>query len=120
MDRTLTFFMLLKSTPAWLSLTRPERTAFIDQQIRPIFARYAEVTLRFYDAEAFSGRCTDVAVWETRSLQQYTFLIDALRDTPFFARPYFEVVEIIPGIEDGYRAYDAAILEQDQAAVPAG
>ena len=120
MDRTLTFFMLLKSTPAWLSLTRPQRTAFIGEQIQPIFARYAEVRLRFYDAEAFSGRCTDVAVWETSSLQQYTFLIDALRDTPFFARPYFEVVEIIPGIEDSYREYDAAILAQDQAPVAAG
>ncbi|HYF65725.1 MAG TPA: darcynin family protein [Herpetosiphonaceae bacterium] len=112
MDRTLTFFMLLKSTPAWLGMTRAERTAFIEERIQPIFARYSAVTLRFYDTEALSGRCTDVAVWETSDLRQYTFLIDALRDTPFFARPYFEVIEIIPGIEDSYRDYDQAMLAQ--------
>lgn len=116
MDRPVTFFMLLKSTPAWLSLSRTQRTAFIEEQIQPIFTRYAAVTLRFYDAEAFSGRCTDVAVWETSNLRQYAFLIDALRDTPFFSQPYFEVVDIIPGIEDSYRDYDAAMLAEAAAA----
>lgn len=104
----LTFFMLLRSQPSWLALTRSERMAFIDATVRPIFGRYPDVALRFYDAEAFSGRATDVAVFETANLRAYYFLIDALRDTPFLGLPYFEVLDIIPAIEDGYREYDAA------------
>lgn len=108
MTRTFTFFMQLKTLPAWLQMQRAERNAFIAQKIGPILARYDAVRLRFYDAEAFSGRCTDVAVWETTDLQQYYFMMDALRDTAFFAAPYFEVIDIIPAIEEGYREYDEA------------
>ncbi len=102
----MTFFMSLRSQPAWLALTRQERAEFVAATVRPIFARYPQVKLRFYDAEAFSGRCTDLAVFETADLRAYGFLIDALRDTPFLGLPYFEVLEIIPAVEDGYADYD--------------
>ncbi len=105
----LTFFMSLRSQPAWLALTRQQRADFIAGTVRPIFARYSTVKLRFYDAEAFSGRCTDLAVFETADLQAYAFLIDALRDTPFFGLPYFEVLDVIPAMENGYRDYDDAV-----------
>jgi hypothetical protein len=105
----LTFFMSLRSQPAWLALSRQQRADFIAGTVRPIFARYPAVKMRFYDTEAFSGRCTDLAVFETADLQAYTFLIDALRDTPFFGLPHFEVLEVIPGLENSYRDYDAAM-----------
>lgn len=104
----LTFFMLLRSSPAWLALSREARAEFIEATVRPIFGRYREVSLRFYDAEAFTGRVTDVAVFETQNLRAYYFLIDALRDTPFLGLPYFEVMEIIPAVEDGYLEYTEA------------
>jgi hypothetical protein len=103
---TLTFFMLLRSSPAWLAKARTERAAFIAEHVRPIFARYPQVRMRFYDAEAFTGRATDVAVFETADLRAYYFLIDALRDTPFLGLPYFEVLDVIPAVEDGYVEYN--------------
>jgi len=104
----LTFFMLLRSSSPWLALTREARAAFIDETVKPILRRYPAVSLRFYDAEAFSGRATDVAVFETRDIRAYYFLIDALRDTPFLGLPYFEVLEILPAVEDGYAEYTEA------------
>jgi len=111
----LTFFMSLRSQPTWLALSRQQRADFIAGVVRPIFAGYPQVKLRFYDAEAFSGRCSDLAVFETTDVQAYAFLIDALRDTPFLGLPYFEVLEIIPAIEDGYADYDRV---QGVAAAP--
>lgn len=108
MARRYTFFMLLRSMPGWLRLGRDQRQRFLADYVRPLFARYPAVTLRFYDAEAFSGRCTDVAVFETADLQAYTFLIDGLRDTAFFSQPYFEILDIVPAVEDGYVEYDRA------------
>jgi hypothetical protein len=108
MARRHTFFMLLRSTPAWLRLSREDRQRFQVAQVAPLLARYPAVTLRFYDAEAFSGRCTDVAVFDATDLGEYAFLIDGLRDTAFFNEPYFEVVDIIPAVEDGYVEYDRA------------
>ena len=104
----LTFFMLLRSSPAWLALSREARLAYVDGTVKPILGRYPAVALRFYDAEAFTGRATDVAVFETRDIRAYYFLIDALRDSLFLGLPYFEVVDIIPAVEDGYAEYDAA------------
>lgn len=108
-SRTYTFFMLLKTRPAWLALSRPERRAFRDRHLVPVFQRYPEVKTRYYDAEAFSARCSDVMVFEARDPRQYQFLVDALRDTPLFGAPYFEVIDIVPAVEDGYLEYDAAL-----------
>ncbi len=107
-SRRYTFFMLLRSTPDWLRLSREDRQRFLGEHVKPVFARYPAVPMRFYDAEAFSGRCTDIAVFETDDLEAYTFLIDGLRDTAFFSRPYFEVLDIVPAVEDGYVEYDRA------------
>ncbi len=107
----LTFFMLLRSSPAWLALSRDERSEFTDTVLKPIFGRYPAVSMRFYDAESFSGRATDIAVFETRDLRSYYFLIDALRDTQFLGLPYFEVLDIIPAVEDGHVEYTEALGE---------
>jgi len=53
-------------------------------------------------------RQREVAAWRTDDLQAWSFLIEALRDSAFFAEPYFDLLDIIPAIEDGWRAYDRA------------
>lgn len=107
--RKYTIFMLLNATRAWLALDRSARGNFSSDVIGGILERYPDVSLRYYDAEAFSGRCSDVAVFETGDLTAYTFVIDALRDTPFFTAPYFEVVDIIPSVEDSFKEYEATL-----------
>ncbi len=106
MSRKYTFFILMSATKEWLSLTREERNAFVETQLNPIFAKYQNVSVRFYDAEAFSTRCSDIAVFETENLQEYYFVIDAIRDTKVFTVPYFEFIEIIPAIEGGFVEYE--------------
>ena len=88
MHRRYTVFMLLRATPAWLALGRGERLAFHDETLQLVFDGFPAVTLRYYDTEAFHGRCSGVAVWETRGLHEYYALVEALRGTAFFSR-YF-------------------------------
>jgi hypothetical protein len=105
----LTYFMMLKTLPAWLALSRRERRDFTKAVVEPILAAHPATRLRYYDAEAFSGRCTDIAVFETDQVQDYHDLVEALRDTAFFNAPYYEVVDIIPAVEGGYQGYDERI-----------
>lgn len=107
MTKPLTVFMLLKAQPSWLRLSRQARQDFLAAEVAPILARYPAVSLRFFDAEGFTGRCSDVAVWQAGDLKSWSFLMDALRDTAFFAEPYYEVVDIIPALEEAYAEYDA-------------
>ncbi|MDJ0753267.1 MAG: hypothetical protein QNJ45_07105 [Ardenticatenaceae bacterium] len=95
----LTFFVHLNATKSWLSLSHDERVYFVDQSFAPILAKYPGVTIRFFDAEAFTARCSDIVVFESESIPEYYQLMDAIRDSKVFTVPYFELVDIFPAIE---------------------
>lgn len=108
MFKPLTIFMLLKTTPAWLGLPVPARGAWVEDHLMPILDRHPGVSLRYFDAEAFSGRVTDVVMWQVADLRDYSLLIDDLRSCDFFAKPFFEVVDTITTLEDAWKDYHAA------------
>ena len=66
-----------------------------------IESRTHGVRSRFYDTEFYSARVTDIWVWEADDHDAYRLLIDALRETPFWDR-YFDVVDVLVGVENGY------------------
>lgn len=98
---TYAYFMLVKTTTTWLQLTPPERFAFLETVIKPLLKNNAQVRMRFFDAEAFTGRVSDVLLWETPAVAAYQTLVEQLRETLFWGT-YFEVVEIIPALENAY------------------
>jgi hypothetical protein len=102
--QTWTLFTLLKTTRHWLDLTPEARFAFIKKTVRPILDANPAVTMRFFDTESYSARVTDIVVWQTADLAAYQRVIKGLRDTSFWDR-YFEVLEIIPALEDAYAAH---------------
>lgn len=95
------FAMLVHTTPTWLRTSPPERFAFVEETLRPILAAHPVVHLRYFDAETFSSRYTDMLFWETAGVLAYQAVVEALRETPFWDT-YFEIVEIVPMIEDAY------------------
>ncbi|WP_296580686.1 darcynin family protein [Xanthobacter sp.] len=104
---SFTIFVLLRALPAWLSLSRSRRNEIASAAMAHAFTD-AAVTLRHFDAEAFTAVCSDVSVFETSDLAAFYFTMERLRDTPLFAAPYFELVHIIPAIEDGFRRFELA------------
>jgi hypothetical protein len=100
----------MKYTPAWLALPRAERNAFNDKFVNPIFGRYHDrVKVRFFDAEAFSAKASDFALFETGDLKQYYFLMEELRDTPLFTKGYLELCDVLTGIEGGYEEFEREV-----------
>ncbi|MGK3208419.1 darcynin family protein [Amycolatopsis sp. MEPSY49] len=106
MYATVTAFMLVKTTPEWLAMTVEQRIeAFRTEIVPAVEEKTKGVRSRFYDTEFYSARVTDVWVWEAADHEAYQFLVDALRETPFWDR-WFEVAEILVGVENGYaRSY---------------
>ncbi|WP_339614562.1 darcynin family protein [uncultured Parvibaculum sp.] len=98
-------FVHLRTTPSWLALPRAQRSAIAAEAFAQALPS-DEVRMRYFDAEAFTGRCTDLALFETTDLKAYYFAIERLRDTPLFTVPYFEVTDIIATVEDGYIAFE--------------
>lgn len=106
MSRQYTFFVHMNATKEWLSLSREARQEYFSNSQQEVFAQYPGVNLRLYDVEAFSARCSDIAVYETDDIREYYFLIDALRDTKIYTVPYFDIVDIFPAIEEGFMEYE--------------
>ncbi len=103
-----TIFMMVRTTAAWLHLTPKARFAFLGSDIVPILAAYPQVRMRFFDSESYNARVSDVILWETADLDSYRSVIDRLRETAFWTT-YFEVVEIVPAVENDYaRHYERA------------
>lgn len=99
MTQLYTFFVHMNATKAWLRLAHDARTDFVAQELAPILASYPTVTLRFYDTEAFTTRCSDIAVFKTAVIPDFYALMDKIRDSKLLTVPYFELIDIFPAIE---------------------
>lgn len=108
MSTKYSVFILLRATAEWLSLPRDERRAFFEGDFKGALAKHPGVTLRYYDAEAFTTRCSDIAVFEADDLNDYYFLMERLRDSKMCTVPYFDFVDIVPSIEEGFVQFEAA------------
>jgi hypothetical protein len=95
------FFMHVRTTREWLKLPPRDRFAFLDEVIRPLLAKNPQVTMRYFDAEAFSAEVTDVLLWETADVMAYQAVVEDLRETMFWGG-YFDVVAIVASVENGY------------------
>ncbi|MDP4001887.1 darcynin family protein [Methylobacterium sp. NEAU K] len=101
-DPKLTVFMLVKTSPEWLALSIDDRFTRLRDVFEPILRQHAEtVKLRFYDAEFYSARVTDLWIWEANDHHAYECVVEALRETAFWDR-WFAIVEIIPAVENAY------------------
>lgn len=101
-------FLLVRATPAWLALAPAARFDFLEEEIQGRLARHPKVATRFWDVEHLSARVSDVILFETQELAEYRSLIEGIRETLFWDH-YFEVLEILPGIENAYAEhYDVA------------
>jgi hypothetical protein len=100
---TYTVFWQVQTTPAWLALPVEDRFAFLGAVIEPILASQPAVAVRFFDSEFYSTTATDVIMMETQSLPAYQSIVEQLRETPFWGT-YFDVVAIIPAVENAYAA----------------
>lgn len=104
------FFMLVRTSTEWLALEPDTRFQFLGEAIAPILERHPAVSMRFFDSEAFHADYSDVVLWETRHLLEYQAIVEELRETPFWGH-YFQVVSIVPAIENAYaRQYQVTPL----------
>lgn len=101
MNETHTIFMLARATTTWLGLSPSERFAEVDRLVRPVLAAHPDVKLRFFDAEWYSARASDVLMWQTSNLKSYRSVVETLREGPIWG-VYFEITDILPAIENAF------------------
>lgn len=99
----LTTFLHLTARPEWLALSRQNRAGIAATAL----AAAQFDTVRHFDAEAFSGICSDVVMVTAADAVAQNNAMERLRDTAIFTVPYFDLVAIIPTLEDGFRQFEA-------------
>ena len=113
MEQTYTIFILANATPAWLRLSHEEHKKFSKTEFASCLADFPSVTLRLFDAEAFTSRCSDVFMFTTSSLPDYCAVMDRIRSSKVMTEPYYEFVETITSVEDTYRGLAEKQLEKN-------
>lgn len=110
-EPAVTVFMLVKTSPEWLGFTIDRRFELLREQFTPILKKHAaSVALRFFDVEFYSTRVTDLWMWDARDHHAWQLLVEDLRETAFWDR-YFEIVEILTGVENAYaKNYDREVI----------
>jgi Darcynin, domain of unknown function len=95
---------------SWLRLSREERHAK-GEILQDILGPFTDrLSVRHFDAEAFSTAYSDFLLIETDDLAAYYFFIEKLRDSDLIASGWVRLYDITIGIPDGYKEY-----EKDQA-----
>ncbi len=108
----LAFFILVRALPAWLRETRAQRQIIWRRDVQPCFDADPAVSMRYFDAEIFTARCSDLLLVEADDIDAYNNLMEGLRDSPLFAHPYFELIDIIASVEEGYRRYETHLASR--------
>ncbi len=102
-----TIVMTIRYNSNWLAKSREERNHFNETHIIPIIKKYSDdVHVRFFDAECFYARGSDFFIFECEDLQKYYYLMEELRDTELFSKELLTIIDIMMGMEDGYKAFE--------------
>jgi hypothetical protein len=111
-DRTLTLFMLVKTSLEWLGLPVAKRLEEGGRYFQPLLEEFkGKVRFKWYDTEFYNARVTDVWVLEAEDHLSHQMFCEKLRETPFWDH-YFHVVEILPGELNAWaKNYDVAPLQ---------
>jgi len=114
-QKPYTVLVLMNATPKWLSLTRNERSKFVEKELAPIFVRVSKtVNVRLFDSEYFHSSVSDFMIVSTTSLDDYKLLIELLRDTKVYGVPYFEIKDIIVGQENLFEDFNELLKKEKQ------
>ena len=114
-QKPYTILVLMNATPKWLSLTRDQRSEFVEKELNPVFFQVSEtVTVRFFDSEYFHAAVSDFMIVTTTNLDDYKLLIELLRDTKIYNVPYFDIKEIIVGQENLFEDFNEKLRQEKQ------
>ncbi len=99
----------LRLLPQWLALDRSTRNTKA-REIAEITDRYDDVSFEWFDADVLGTGFSDWVLCRFDSLDRYHALWQEIRDTEFFFVPYAEITQVMLGLADGYRRYEAGEL----------
>jgi hypothetical protein len=103
--------------PAWLALHRKQRREYA-AEIYAVMERYREVVkVKYFDADALSGSCTDFVICETMDLGKYHFMWEEIKDSAAFSQGYMKIKDVLLGIEHAYRHYETKHLGMEEEMV---
>ena len=96
-DRCMTAFIHIRTSPEWLGYTIPERVERINRTLRRIINEHKDTVIhRWYDTEFYAADITDIMVLDCKDHFAYQMFVDKLRETEFWDK-WFLIKDIFVG-----------------------
>ena len=105
--------LLLKATSKWLGLSKAYRDKIFTDVVYPLFLQFTnELKIQLFNAEAFHATVSDVIIIETESAESYYSFLQQLKSSRIFSEEYFELQDIIAGVENGFRKFNEELKKE--------
>ena len=105
--------LLLKATSKWLGLSKAYREKIYTDVMFPLFVKCkADLKIKLFNAEAFHSSVSDVINIETENLEVYYHFLQQVKGSRIFSEEYFEVRDVIVGMENGFRKFNEEIEKE--------
>lgn len=109
--------LLLKATPKWLALSKTYREKIFTDVLYPLFLEYNnDLEIKLFSSEAFHASVSDVVKIETENMEAYYRFLQQLKSSRIFSEAYFELHDIVVGIENGFSKFNEA-AKREKAAI---
>ncbi|WP_248925120.1 darcynin family protein [Paenibacillus hamazuiensis] len=110
------FVVTIEVDASWLALPRETRRTYA-AEVYAIAGRYSgEVRVKYFDADAFSGKCSDFVICETENTMAYHSIWEEIKDSPVFSNGFFRIKDVLFGIQNAYQAYETETLGMEPEA----
>jgi hypothetical protein len=107
--------LLLKATAKWLGLSKTYREKIYTDIMFPLFISFkTDLKIQLFNAEAFHSGVSDVITIETENLEIYYHFLRQLKGSRIFSEEYFELRDIVVGMENGFRRFNEEIKNEKQ------
>lgn len=95
-------------------INKKRKKCFFEGKLSPIIGKFSQgLTVRLFDAEFFHASVSDYMMIETENLEAYADFIEYLRDTEIYGVPYFEIRDIITGVENRFKTFDERLNNEN-------
>lgn len=107
--------LLLKASAKWLALSKAYREKIYTDVMFPLFMKFKdELSIQLFNTEAFHSSVSDVINIETEDLQLYYQFLQQLKTSRIFSEEYFELRDVIVGVENGFRKFNDQIKKEKE------
>lgn len=101
---TYTIVLLLNATRHWFALPCEEKDDFVAKELHQLFKKHLDANkVKLFDNHYTHATISDFLIVETDNVLEYTYLLEAIKESTTFGAPLFSIKELAMGVDNHFQ-----------------